>query len=292
MRAADRESSGLPTDVLSAPSAFGRPPAYARLQELHFGDRSWENFEKLCMRLAALEGKPTHWQRYGTAGQAQQGIDIYARVGGVRPYHAYQCKRYAHLQPSHLRKAVEKFLDGTWKARCSRFVFCVADFIEPTKLAEEIEKQDGRLKAEGIDLLPWGAAQLAEKLKGRPAIVDDFFGREWVKAFCRSEAAEALGSRLDGAALETLRKKLGGFYRRIFTQHDPGVPGGSGVAAARKKSEAGSREGGVDRDDRSVMRRAVDFAIGRKVRLVVAERIDVAVVHFGSPERPAFRAVA
>ncbi len=227
MSAVGLEPSRLPTDVLAAPSAFSRPPTQPRLQELPFGELNWEDFEKLCVRLAALEGSPEHWQRYGIAGQDQQGIDIYTRVGGSRPFHTYQCKRYEHLQPNQIRQAVQRFMDGVWKPRCSRFVFCVSVSIEPTQIAEEIAQQRTRLNAEGIEFWSWGAVQLAEKLKAHPPIVDDFFGRGWVRAFCGPEAAESLSGRLDGTKLEALRHELRGFYKRIFRQHDPGVPGGA-----------------------------------------------------------------
>jgi hypothetical protein len=50
-----------------------------RLQELPFGDLAWENFERMCLRLVRLEAEVEHCQLYGTRGQDQEGIDLYAR---------------------------------------------------------------------------------------------------------------------------------------------------------------------------------------------------------------------
>ena len=44
-----------------------------------FGEITWQNFERLCFRLASLDGDVEYSRLYGTAGQEQGGIDIYAR---------------------------------------------------------------------------------------------------------------------------------------------------------------------------------------------------------------------
>lgn len=49
----------------------------------------------------------------------------------------------------------------------------------------------------GIAFVLWDSIQLSKKLKEFPELVDDFFGREWVRAFCGSEAAERLGEKFD-----------------------------------------------------------------------------------------------
>jgi hypothetical protein len=45
-----------------------------------FGELSWENFERLCYRLAGKAERVEHVARYGRSGQAQQSIDLYARM--------------------------------------------------------------------------------------------------------------------------------------------------------------------------------------------------------------------
>lgn len=48
-------------------------------QALPFDELRWENFEKLCYRLAGKQADIESHSLYGRAGQAQQGIDIFAR---------------------------------------------------------------------------------------------------------------------------------------------------------------------------------------------------------------------
>jgi hypothetical protein len=63
------------------------PPVRTRAQLLPLGALSWENFERLCLRLAQRESDVEHCQLYGLRGQAQQGIDLYGRLrrGRKRP---------------------------------------------------------------------------------------------------------------------------------------------------------------------------------------------------------------
>ncbi len=219
------EASTIPAELLSPPHIVHRPPTVPRLQELPFHELSWENFERLCLRLASIDGQPEHCQRYGTAGQNQQGIDIYSRVGGERPFHVYQCKRYEEMDPVDIRDAVAKFTGGKWKPQTARLVLCTSVLTERTQLADEIESQTTALASEGIAFDVWGRTELAAQLKSRPDFVDDFFGRPWVEAFCGDDAAAAMARRIDGPRLAELRGKLRNFYTRVFAQHDPGLPG-------------------------------------------------------------------
>ena len=41
------------------------------------------------------------------------------------------------------------------------------------------------------------AAVNLDKLKDLPELVDEFFGREWVRVFCGEDAAARLGERFD-----------------------------------------------------------------------------------------------
>jgi len=215
----------VPSELLAPPTAFETPPAETRLQELPIHGLTWPNFEKLCVRLASLTGQPEHCQQYGTPGQSQEGIDIYSRVGGPRPFHVYQCKRYQTMTAGNIRDAVDKFVDGTFfRDRSSHLVLCTTVATERTQLADEIEKQAARLDKLDVVFKAWGRAQLSTLLKNHPALVDDFFGRPWVVAFCGEGAASTLTTRVDGPRLAQLRTELSAFYRRVFRQHDPGLP--------------------------------------------------------------------
>jgi hypothetical protein len=59
---------------------------------LPFHELVWEDFERLCFRLAGRHGDPERVALFGTKGQAQSGIDIYSRLPDTT-YATYQCKR-------------------------------------------------------------------------------------------------------------------------------------------------------------------------------------------------------
>lgn len=62
------------------------PPVHTVAYELPLGAIPWEDFEKLCERLARLAGDTAGARRYARSGQRQEGIDIY----GVRPNGRYR----------------------------------------------------------------------------------------------------------------------------------------------------------------------------------------------------------
>ena len=82
----------LPSYLHCPPRSRCSPPVQTRAQELPFGELAWEDFERLCLRLARLEADVVHCQLYGTPGQKQEGIDLFAATRTSRKYRAYQCK--------------------------------------------------------------------------------------------------------------------------------------------------------------------------------------------------------
>ena len=110
---ANMEIASLWADV-DAPAIA--PPAVTREQTLPFGSLTWENFERLCFRLAHRSGDVEDVRIYGERGQSQEGIDLYVR-GATGNYDTWQCKRYQEFTPADLEKAVTKFLEGDWAKR-------------------------------------------------------------------------------------------------------------------------------------------------------------------------------
>lgn len=209
---------------MTPPSAGLKPPVNSNLQELPFKDVTWENFEKLCLRLARLETDVEHCQRYGVKGDDQDGIDLYARQRTSPNYVVYQCKNEKQFGATKIENAVSEFLEGAWAKNGNTFVLCTRESLAPIARAKELEKQAMRLNGRGITLIPWDSDELSIKLKTLPEIVNDFFGREWMKGFCGPEAAAKLGTRLDADEVVNLRGELSAFYRHLFNNHDPGLP--------------------------------------------------------------------
>jgi hypothetical protein len=192
-----------------------------RVQLLPFEAISWENFERLCHRLTALDGDVEHCARYGRQGDAQEGIDIYARQTNGR-YHCLQAKRHRHFGPNKLREAVDVFLSGSWAARSDRFTLAVQASLRSTKDQDETERQAARLNARGIIFTVLDGDKLTDVLREYPVLVDDFFGRSWVTSLLGQDIADKLGARLDGADFLRIRSQLSNVYRAQFHSVDPG----------------------------------------------------------------------
>jgi NACHT domain len=217
-------TSPIPSWLETPPRSTVNPPIETRQQELPFGELTWEDFEKLCLRLARLEADVEHCQLYGERGQDQEGIDLYARRRSTDAYTVYQCKREKAFGAAKIEEAVSKFLENEWADKSDTFVLCTKESLVETRRAKAIEAQSSLLKARNITLVIWDSGQLSVKLKKHPEIVDDFFSREWVKVFCGAEQAASLGKRLDAERIIEFRGRLAALYRHIFSQHDPGLP--------------------------------------------------------------------
>lgn len=210
----------IPSFLQAVPATMPPPPTMTGLQDLPFGQLEWKNFERLCLRLAGEEADIEDCRLYGTQGDDQEGIDIYARLRSERRYRVYQCKRVRDFQPGMIVEAVDAFVQGEWHGRAEQFVLCVADTLSQRKRADALREQTERLAGLGVKLVAWDADGLNHLLKGLPEIVDDFFGRPWTTGFCGAEEAARLGERLDGARAADLRRRLGRLYFNVFRRDD------------------------------------------------------------------------
>jgi hypothetical protein len=163
-----------------------------------------------------------HVARYGRPGQAQQGIDLYARMANGK-YEVWQAKRYDSIAPSDVKAIVGKFRAGTWKDKSEQLILAVQASLAATKVQNEIEVQAAVLKAEGITFVTRDGEELSELLRGYPEVVDAFFGRAWVEAFLGPEAAKAMGARLDGAEFARVRGQVRRYYDAHFHLLDVGI---------------------------------------------------------------------
>lgn len=231
--------SNSPLPPLAPLAVFGPPdaipselPVETRVHHLPFGGMTWENFERLCHRLTALDGDVEHCARYGRQGHAQEGIDIFARQVDGR-YHCLQAKRHRSYDATKLRDAVDLFLAGSWADRATRFTIAVQALLDSPAVQEEIERQAARLKERGIKFATLDGEQLTDRLRSHPIIVDDFFGRSWVTALLGADAARKLGARLDGAMFARVRDQLARVYAAQFQSVDPGSFGSIGDQEGR-----------------------------------------------------------
>jgi DNA replication protein DnaC len=214
----------IPSWLTTPPSAsVPFPPVKTRQQGLPFEQLHWEDFEKLCLRFVRLEADIEHCALYGRCGQTQHGIDIFARKSLGDKYRVYQCRRVESFDKRKIKVAVSTFLNGKWAGKSESFVLSTSLSLRDSTLQDTIETQSQLLKKNNISFVLWDRDVLNLKLKDSPEIVDDFFGREWVKAFCGEDKADSLGTRLDGMQVAEFRRKLQTFYRNLFNIQDPGL---------------------------------------------------------------------
>jgi len=199
------------------------PPVETREQELPLGKLSWQNFERLCHRLARTDGDVERCRLYGTEGQDQGGIDIYVSRKSTPKYAVWQSKRRKTFSASQIETAVTEFLNGDWVDKSDRFVLCVQARLRSTDIDKKVEDCRTRLQALGIQFEPVDGEELSIRLKNMPEIVDDFFGREWALKFCGHDAAQILAERLRPVEIGRLRVSLRACYASHFASVDPGV---------------------------------------------------------------------
>jgi predicted helicase len=167
------------------------PPVDITMQTLPVEQLGWEDFEKLCLRLAQLEHSIDNCEIYDIKGQKQQGIDIFAQKENGK-YSSYQCKRYQEVTEDVLEKAVNKFVNEQWKPKSDKFYFCTTAELNLVQWQDKFNQLKTDLQAEGIQLIKWDKIQIESLLKDQPQIVFDFFGREWTRLFNGEEKLNAV----------------------------------------------------------------------------------------------------
>ena len=167
---------------------------------------------------------------YGTRGQAQSGIDVYARdpliLGAESPQRRYVClqaRRTVTVTQTRLRDSVNVFLAGKWADVSRKFIYATSASATSVHTVDEIEELTTLMATSSIEFEVWDQEDISKKLKDKPEVVDDFFGRQWVKVFCGDEAADALVQRLDATQMADLRRELAKVYSASFGVADSGL---------------------------------------------------------------------
>ena len=213
----------VPVYLLELPeSVVEAPPVETRLPELPFDKLSWRDFERLVFRVARQNLDVVYCAPYGRSGQAQDGIDVYARLSGGR-HICWQARNREDVGASDIEKAVDDFLRGKWAASAERFVLCLRASLADTGLQDTIEAQAERLLEKGIVFEGVDGTQFSEMLRSYPEIIDDFFGRNWLVAFLGKEAAENLKRPLEVQRVIALQRRLAEIYDARIQQLDPGL---------------------------------------------------------------------
>lgn len=169
-------------------------PLHRTVSEIPFNkspkDFTWEKFENLCTLLAKNEYDVKEVRPYGSQGDNQEGIDIYAFDPNKQKYLTIQCKRVKDYNPQKIENAVNTFLTGRIKEDSYIFILACTDDLRKGKRQNELIKQEKRLAELNIEFVNWDYHGITELLKKYPKIVGDVFSKDYVKAFNGEEAFE------------------------------------------------------------------------------------------------------
>jgi hypothetical protein len=180
-----RDLAPIPARWRDLPHPKIRPPADSKIQSLPFGELSWDNFQRLCLRLAMEQYPDLEWWIYGWQGHKQDGVDLIGIPHGKGRRVVVQCKRLAHFSPALLRGTIRLFLEGELSSHTKEMVLCVPLPLNQPSILRELARQRNIIKKKRAILLTlWDAEQTALLLKNRATVVEDFFGRPWVEVFC------------------------------------------------------------------------------------------------------------
>jgi hypothetical protein len=96
-----------------------KPPAKIRPHLLPFTELTWENFERLCLRLSERGANVEAAWSYGKTGHTQHGIDVLVRMpDGV--FNVWQSKRHKSITKTGIEAAVQHFLKRKWGPQAAR----------------------------------------------------------------------------------------------------------------------------------------------------------------------------
>lgn len=220
------EKKTLKLNYLFTPSnTIVDPPIETIVQELPLEKLSWEDFEKLCLALVQIDFSINDCEIYGIKGQAQEGIDIFARQANGK-YSSFQCKRYQEFRLSDINDAVEYFKSKAFFDKSDTLHLCTSCEWNKTQVQERFEVLKTELEKDNIILIKWDKIQILRYLKKQPQIVFDFFGIGWVKKFNGEPALKQISKskKIDAKQIIEFRKELYKFYSTIFNIQDPGIP--------------------------------------------------------------------
>ncbi|MGH9892277.1 MAG: hypothetical protein ACREA0_09900, partial [bacterium] len=206
----DPKVGAFPEHLRQPPVPFSNPPPVdKRLDELPFGQVDENQFEYLVLDyLQAVRG----WkdpQRYGEAGQSQQGIDL-VDMDASSGYPTCQVKRRKEFGPKALENAVKAWLAAR-PLGSTTFLVAVSKKLssESQRKLAELSEQHPSVKLEAID-----AGVLNRDLRNYAEIVLRHFHPAWAEAFCDPSALSRAGLRnarqkfaLDSLAVSNHRER-------------------------------------------------------------------------------------
>jgi hypothetical protein len=186
----DSERRSQPLPVMQPVSmAPGEPPPFWSLGPIQF-----QNF---CRDLWEEQEGIGPCRVFGTNGQKQYGIDIWADRDDGDGIEVGQCKAFKSIPVAEIRQATNDFFkhwDSRWSTQnVRRFVLFVAGNVDSRQQAEEFARQADKFREKQIVYVVLGGSTLRNKVAPHPLIIRRYCvpADEWVSILCGEAMALA-----------------------------------------------------------------------------------------------------
>jgi hypothetical protein len=187
------------------------PPVSPRPDRLPLNDSnfSWDRFESFCLDFISKLPEVKNCHRYGTQGDYQKGIDIFADLENGKRW-AFQCKQYEKYTESKARETIQK---ATYHAdRYILLLSCEAT----TKVRDVVDN------ASNWDM--WDVQDICQKIRNFPQenayrLINTHFGAIWSKKFLGlAESTEFISRNESNKEKSLLSRKIrDAFEKDLFT---------------------------------------------------------------------------
>ncbi|ORA29340.1 hypothetical protein BST13_27335 [Mycobacterium aquaticum] len=194
--------------LLGPPDAIAEPLVDPQLEYLPIDQLSWENFERLLLRVAQDVGGLHNVRRFGTPGQAQKGLDVIG-INGDGKAEGIQSKRRKTFTKTHLDDAVRKYTESEFPFPFARLAIGVSKQVAEREIVEHLIDLNVTLAPLEIEI--WDQDALSRMLRPHPQIVTEFFGPATATRFCGEHtviAVEIAGADAVATAAAVIRGPL------------------------------------------------------------------------------------
>jgi hypothetical protein len=177
----DLHEFDLDDPLLGPPDAIAEPLVDPQLEYLPTEQLSWQNFERLLLRVAQDVRGLHNVRRFGTPGQAQKGLDVIG-INSDNQAEGIQSKRRETFTKTHLDSAVKKYTESEFPFPFARLAIGVSKQVAERKIVEHLIGLNVTLAPLEVEI--WDQDALSRMLRPHPQIVTEFFGPATATRFC------------------------------------------------------------------------------------------------------------
>lgn len=144
-------------------------------------------FQQICREVFSHEPEISGCEIYGTRGQSQRGVDLWAARRTDQKIEVGQCKRCGVLTVRHIEAATKEFFAhwDFWKSQgVRRFVLFAACDISTRKVQDAIFRQRALFAKKRVKYEAWGLDDLKGKLIPFRQVVHSLYGPDVTDTIC------------------------------------------------------------------------------------------------------------